>query len=262
MLSGYSCLKALKEGKVKLLKYIIVFSIAAAMVYLGGPLVEAAATWLNASVTNERPPASWGIAASFVSSIIAYAYIYFSQNWRKKPGYIRRYRWAEQTLAGMGRMTRDEILQYHGSYNWHAYAGLGFTTLFIIVPLFITGQLKVTDPLDELAIFLGLGLLGASTVILGMTDLFHTNTLTPLITSDRRFALMDIIIKLGGGALALQVCAVGIFLSLINSWLSIMTSALTLWLTIFITERRGVPIASLQKERELTDEQARQVENS
>jgi hypothetical protein len=242
-------------GKVR---YFVVFSVALALVYFVEPKLEGVATWLQMNVLASRPSASLGIAASIVASLVAFFYVLLSQN-RKKSGHILRYRWAEQALIQLNRMTREEILAYHASYNWHAYAGLGFSTLFIIVPLFFTDQIKSTNTMDQVAIFIGLGLLGISTVILGITDLFHTNTLTPLIPSDKRFELIDAIIKLGGLALMLQVCAIGVFLSLINSWLSVATSFFSLWLTIFITERRGVPIASLQEERQLTEEEAARV---
>ena len=240
------------------LRYVAVFAIAAVLVYLCNPFVVWLSKLAGSGVFAQRPSPSWGIAASLVSSLLGFFYITVSQS-RSKDGIIRRYRRAEELLIGFNKMKSEEILEYHRSYNWHAYAGLGFSTLFIIVPLFFTGQITSQEPFDRLAIFLGLGLLGLATVILGIIDLFHTNTLTPLVTTDRRFALIDVILKLGGLALMLQICAVGVFLSLINSWLSVAMACLSLWLMIFITERRGVSIDMLAKERGLTDQEKAQL---
>jgi hypothetical protein len=243
------------------LRYLIVFAAAAGLVFVFNPFVVWLSKLPGSGVFAQRPSPSWGIAASLVSSLLGFAYIVISQN-RAKAGMIRRYRRAEELLIGFGKMKAGDILEYHRSYNWHAYAGLGFSTLFIIVPLFFTDQIKTTDPLEKIAILLGLGLLGFATVILGIIDLFHTNTLTPLVTTERRFALIDVILKFGGLALMLQICAAGVFLSLINSWLSVAMACLSLWLMIFITERRGVPIDQLVKEHGLTADQRAQLEIS
>lgn len=243
------------------LRYVAIFVVAAGLMIIFHPVVVWLPKLAQSGLFAQRPSASWGIAASLVSSLLGFFYIVFSQN-RAKAGMVRRYRQAEKLMMGFGKINAEQILDYHRSYNWHAYAGLGFSTLFIIVPLFFTDQIKTTDPFDNLAILLGLGLLGFATVILGITDLFHTNTLTPLVTTERRFALIDVILKLGGLALMLQISAVGVFLSLINSWLSVAMACLSLWLMIFITERRGVPIDQLVAEHGLTAEQRAQLEIS
>lgn len=243
------------------LRYLVIFVLAAALVLVCHPLVVWLPKLAQSGLFAQRPSPSLGITASLVSSFLGFFYIVVSQN-RTKPGVIRRYRRAEELMIGFKKMKAGDILEYHRSYNWHAYAGLGFSTLFIIVPLFFTDQIKTTDPFDKLAIFLGLGLLGFATVILGIIDLFHTNTLTPLVTTERRFVLIDVILKLGGLALMFQIAAVGVFLSLINSWLSVAMACLSLWLMIFITERRGVPIDQLVEEHELTADQRAQLEIS
>jgi len=156
-------------------------------------------------------------------------------------------------------MDRNEILEYHRSYNWHAYAGLSFSTLFIVVPLFLDGKLTDRTPVEYFAIIFGLALLAVATVILGVIDFVHTNTLTPLVTTKRRFQIIHWVIVFGGAALALQICAVGVFLSLINPWLSIVSTIVALGLMAFLSEVRAIPAADIQIERGLTDEQIEQV---
>lgn len=136
------------------LRYPIILGVTAALVIVLTPYLEVGARWIYSNQLDGRPSPSLGICAALISSAVGFAYVLLTQNRRKK-GVIRRYRYAEEQLMRMGKMQRPEILQYHGSYNWNAYAGLGFSTLFILVPLFFTDQIKLTDPLDKFAVFLG-----------------------------------------------------------------------------------------------------------
>lgn len=214
--------------------------------------------WLFFWLIQSKPSTSIGVLASLLGSVLGFCYIAATQNMRKR-GHIRRYRGAELSLVEMGRMDQDEILEYHRSYNWYAYAGLGFQSVFVIVPLFFGDQIQKMSPADQTAVFIGLAALGISTILLGIIDFFHTNTLTPLVTNRKRFELIDTILKIGGLSIFLQTTAVGVFLSLINSWLSVATSVIALWLMVFITERRGVPVDALAAERGLGEHELSRV---
>ena len=92
------------------------------------------------------------------------------------------------------------------------YAGLSFSALFIIVPLFLDGKLTDRTPVEYFAIIFGLGPLAVAKVILGVVDFVHANTLTPLVTTKRQFQILHWAIILGAAALSLQICAVGVIL--------------------------------------------------
>lgn len=207
---------------------------------------------LMQSTSNLSP--AWGIGVSVIGSAMAFLYVLITQN-RPQKDTVRAYRWAEKMLIQMGKIEHKEILEYHRSYNWHAYAGLGFSTLFIIVPLFLDGKVSGRPAIEYFAIVLGLGLLAVATIILGIIDLVHTNTLTPLVTTNERFRIVHWILVLGGLALALQICAVGVFLSLISSWLSVVSTVVAVTLLVVLTELRGVPLSSLRDDRKLTDQE-------
>jgi len=213
--------------------------------------------WIR-EMAGTAPATSFGVSVSVIGSLVVFVYTALTQNMRAK-GVVRSYRRAEEELMNLNKMSPQEILDYHRSYNWHSYAGLGFSTLFIIVALFIEGRLGAGSGFDFAVIVFGLALVACAAVILGIVDLVHTNTLTPLVTVDKRFELINILIILGGLALSLKICAVGVFLALINSWLSVLTTAVMIILMISLTRMRGIPIQSLRYERDLTDHDVQRV---
>jgi hypothetical protein len=231
------------------------------------------AAWIYDKFVAAPPPASTGLAVSVVTTFLGLVYVLVTQN-RTKRGLVRRYRWAEQTLMELDRERtlrgasrqgegfRRDMLNYHSSFHWYSYAGLGFQSVFLIVVLFDPQKLSSMPHVKQVGVFLGLALLGISTVIFGFTDFFHTNTLSPLVTTKRRMVLISIIVMLGGFSYLLQICSVGIFLALINPWLSLFSSLTGVALMILITEMRGVPILELKEERDLSEDEMLKVMSS
>jgi hypothetical protein len=246
---------------MRLLFVIIAWLFCVAVPLLLGKLGESWIEWIAAAVTQTASPSlvspAMGIIVSILASIIAFAYVTITQN-RHTQGVVRTYRWAEMALIKLERMKHSEILEYHRSYNWHAYAGLGFSAVFIVVPLLLDDKINnnLNNSVQYFALLLGLGLMAVSTVILGIVDLVHTNTLTPLMTSKRRFRIIYWVLVLGGAALAMQICAVGVLVSIFSGWLSVLSSLVALTLMVFMAELRGVPLAELEAERQLTKKEA------
>lgn len=249
-----------------LLSILFVGIVMTTMTY-SGEYSDRAVAWLYAKLIASPPPTSTGLAVSIIATLIGLVYVLSTQN-RTKPGFVRRYRWAELELMkldaekskhGEGTGFRQDMLSYHSKFHWYSYAGLGFQSVFLIVVLFGPEKLRVMPQANQVGVFLGLALLGISTVIFGFTDFFHTNTLSPLVTSKRRMHLIAIIVMLGGVSYLLQICAVGIFLALINPWLSLFTSIVGVALMILITEMRGVPVEELQDELDLDEGQMKRV---
>jgi hypothetical protein len=205
------------------------------------------------------PDKSVGVLVSIITSIAVFAYVAITQNIRFGRE-ISRYRWAELKLVELGKMKIDEVMTYHARYNWFSYAGMSFSTLLIITSLLYTGS--PTDKDQTVIVFMALSLLGIASIILAVIDIFHTNSLSPLITIRKRFELINRVIILGGAAIVLQVCAISIFLSLINPWLSIFASVTAIYLIISFSLVRGVPPKALQAERQLTDDELHQVKKA
>jgi hypothetical protein len=242
---------------------LIVWSLIAAIAIGAGMLADLHSERIVRNVTtltNAFPKVGpmFGVTVSIVSSILGFVYVAATQN-RKQRGVIRAYRWAEAVLIYQGRMSENELLQYHRSYNWHAYAGLAFSTVFILVSLLFNEKY---GGLETAIIYIGLALLTIATLLLGIIDFVHTNTLTPLVTIDARFRIIHWVIVFGGLALFLQICAVGVFLSLITPWLSVVSSVTGIGLMIFITSVRGVPLNSIAIERNLESSELSDVANA
>jgi hypothetical protein len=242
---------------VGVILFLVLFASTVFLGFIATPIFGQGIRFIE-QVATPGPSITFGVSVSVMGAIVVFLYTAVTQNIKTK-NVLRSYRAAEQKLIDMGKMESREIVEYHRSYNWHSYAGLGFSTLFIIIALFLEGRLGERAGTELAVITLGLALISAATVILGVVDLVHTNTLTPLVTVDRRFAIINVIIVLGGFALSLQICAVGVFLSLINSWLSVFTTGVMLILMITLTQMRGIPVKSLHTERSLTLDEIKRI---
>jgi hypothetical protein len=231
---------------------------------------DRAVAWIYRTFIENPPPTSTGLAVSIVTTFIGLIYVLVTQN-RTRRGLVRRYRWGELWLMDLERKRmlqgapspdggfRREMLTYHSSYRWYSYADFGFLSVVLIVVLFAPDRFKTMQVAEQVAVFLALALLGVSTIILGFTDMVHTNTLSPLVTSKRRMTLVAIFVMLGGVSFLLQVCAVSLFLALINPWLSLFSSVTAVAIMILMTEMRGVPILELKEERDLSETEMREL---
>ena len=237
----------------------IVFGVAVGLFAFVYPNITGIVARLYSVLVAAPPPKAAGFLASVVSAFVAFCYAAVTQN-RKKKQHITRYRWAEEVLVERKHLTRDDILKYHAEYNWDAYAGISFSTLLVIVSLLFTfGRDTRYEHIDYLIVFCSLLLLAVSAIILAIVDMFHTNTLSPLVTSKKRFELIDTIIKLGSFAIVMQVCAITMFLSLLNAWLSIVVSVVSLALIVFFSRLRGIPLATLVEEHQLSEAEIEEV---
>lgn len=237
----------------------MVFVATAIAVIFVAPNAKEWVSIFHDKIVASPPDKSVGVVASLFTGVSIFLYIAISQNLKISKN-ITRYRWAELRLLQLGKMSSEEIITYHARYNWFSYAGLAFSTLLIITSLLVTDSSQVTaDEEHSVIVFLSLALLGLSSIMLAIVDLFHTNSLSPLITAKKRFELIDSVIRIGGAAIILQVCAICVFLALINSWLSLLASFSALWLVMQFSLQRGVPLEDLKKERNLSDHELEEV---
>lgn len=255
------------------LLYIVFTGIIVMSMFYSGEYCDKLAAWLYDKLVVSPPPTSTGLAVSVITILIGLVYVLATQN-RTKQGMVRRYRWAELKLMELeidklkqgetltGDSFRQDMVRYHGQFHWNTYAALGFQSVSLIVVLSAAEKIRAMLPVDQVGVFLGMALLGISTVVFGLTDFFHTNTLSPLVTSKRRMLLINVIVMLGGFSYLLQICSVGIFLALMNPWLSFITSITGLGLMVLITELRGVPINELEEERQLSEGEKAEVMNA
>jgi hypothetical protein len=239
--------------------YLIVFGIGGALYLLIYPNLDTIVAGLYNVLVAGAPPKAAGFLASIVSAAVVFCYAAVTGNRRQKFR-ITRYRWVEELLVEKKHLTRDEILKYHAEYNWDVYAGISFSTLLVIVSLLFTiGESSKYTHIDFVIIFVSLLLLAVSAIILALVDMFHTNTLSPLVTSRKRFELVDVVIKLGSLAIVLQVCAITMFLSLVNPWLSIAVSVVSPAVIVFFSRLRSIPLDALTEEHNLTEEETDEV---
>ncbi len=239
--------------------YLIVFAAAGAIFLLIYPNLDGIVAWLYGVLVTGAPPKAAGFLASVVSAFVVICYSIITGN-RKHKLRIMRYRWVEELLLERKHFTRDDILKYHAEYNWDVYAGISFSTLLVIVSLLFTiGQSSKYTQVDFVIIFVSLLLLAVSAILLALVDMFHTNTLSPLVTSRKRFELVDIVIKFGSFAIVLQVCAITMFLSLVNPWLSIVVSTVSPAVIVLFSRLRSIPLDALVAEHQLNDEEAEEV---
>jgi hypothetical protein len=239
--------------------YLIVLGIGVALFLLLYPNLDAIVTALYNVMVAGAPPKAAGFLASVVSAAVVICYSIITGN-RKHKLRIMRYRWVEELLLEKKHLTRDDILKYHAEYNWDVYAGISFSTLLVIVSLLFTmGESSKYTHIDFVIIFVSLLLLAVSAVILALVDMFHTNTLSPLVTSRKRFELVDIVLKLGTFAIVLQVCAITMFLSLVNAWLSIAVAAVSPAVIVLFSRLRSIPLDALVEEHQLSQEETEEV---
>lgn len=252
--------------------FMLVFVFVAAVVMFMLNLSEYsdhATAWLYRTFIETPPTTSTGIAVSIATTFFGLTYVLVTQN-HKRRGLIRRYRYAELYLMKLDRGARQglsrsdggfrgEMMSYYSKVHWYSYAGFGFQAVFLIVVLFAPEKLRSMPQASQVGVFLGLTLLSISTVTFGFTDFFYTNTLSPLVTTERRATLVNIAVILVGFSYALQICSVGIFLALINPWLSLFASVTCGSLMVLITELRGVPALELMKERDLSEREMNEI---
>jgi hypothetical protein len=254
--------RGLRDAAGLVASLIIVFGLAAGLFALIYPLAPAILGYLHKVLVVAPPPKIAGFVASIVSAVVAFGYAAVTQN-RKRRNYVTRYRWVEELLVEKNHLTREDILRYHAEYNWDVYAGISFSTLLVIVSLLFTfGKDARYEAIDYLIVFASMLLLAISAIVLAVVDMFHTNTLSPLVTCKKRFELVDIILKLGSLAIVMQVCAITIFLSLLNSWLSIAVAIVSLLLIVFFSRLRGIPLETLIAEFQLTEVERDEVGNA
>ncbi len=256
-----------------LLLGIIFLCIVMAAMFYSAEYSDRAVTWLYNKLVASPPSTSTGLAVSLITCLIGLVYVVVTQK-RTKQDFVRRYAAAElwllkrdaerlkQGKIKAGDSFRREMLSYHSHFHWNTYAALGFQSVSLIVVLSAIDKIRVMPQANQVGIFLGIAFLGVSTVLFGFTDFFHTNTLSPLITSKRRMFLINIIVMLGGFSYVLQICSAGMFLSLMNPWLSFITSVTGLALMMLITEVRGVPIEELQHEQHLSEGEKNELMNA
>jgi hypothetical protein len=243
------------------MSYLITLALTFALVLLLLPFSDELIGGLHSVFSADPPGGSVGLLVSLSGGVVIFGYVAVTQDRRQKDN-IFRYRRAELKLLELKKMERQEILDYHAQYNWDTYAGLSFSVLLVIASLLFTLGNAIDTQEEEVIVFVSLLLLAVSSVALMIVDLFHTNTLSPLITAKKRFELVVVTIKIGSAAIILQVCGISSFLALINSWLSVFVSLVAVVGIVFFSGCRGVPLAALKSERNLSDEDGEEIRDA
>jgi hypothetical protein len=237
--------------------YPIILGLAVLMTVLLRGYVHAAFQFVDATFLHTDLTPADGVLASISGAVMTTIFVLFTQN-RRIPHFILRYRSAEERLIEFKKMQVEEIVRYHTEFNWDVYASMSVGALIIVVSVLYEKKDVLTDQ-KGVVIFLSLLFLALSATLLAIVDMFHTNTLSPLITTHKRFQLVDLTLKIGSIAIVLQICAISSFVALINVWLSFLVSAASLWLVVFFAVRRGVSLDDLKRERNLTDREAEEI---
>lgn len=218
--------------------------------------VPVAVQYIDRFVLTTTLTAGDGVLASLSGAVMTVVFVLLTQN-RRVAKFILNYRSVEERLIAIKKMQIEEILRYHTEYNWDGYASMSVGALMVVVSILIDRG----PPHGErgAVIVLSILFLALSAILLAIVDMFHTNTLSPIITTRKRFQLIDLILKIGSIAIVLQICAISSFIALINVWLSFAASAVALWFVVFFAVRRGMSVEELKAERGLTDQQAKDI---
>lgn len=208
---------------------------------------------------HEGPDKSVGLFVSLVTAVVTLLYPAVTQNRRRKRAVVR-FRWAEQYLIEKQKMQTREILEYHAQHHWDVYAVASISALLIVVSVIFTSPGTENWPHDVWVIVdVSLFLLAISSIALAYVDLVHTNTLSPLVTTRKRFAMVNMIIIVGSISIAFQLSAISALLALISTWLSIVVSFVAITLSVYFTHLRAIPLQELQDQRKLSDDETEEL---
>ncbi len=214
---------------------------------------------------NNEPHPYCGMTLALASSWLTASFIYLAQN-RPIGSKINRYARAEKKLLELGKISKEAILQYHSNFSWGAYASLGFSTVFIVATLILQPSLPGVQENDtsttqvasvtDVIVFVSLALLLVSAIILATVDVVHTNSLSPLLPTSKRFDMVNKTIVFAGIAFMMQIAAVNIFITLISTWLSIIGATLSIFIYWILMRSRNIKLQALVEEFELNETEA------
>ena len=210
-----------------------------------------------AALINHPPHPYWGMGAALIAGYIIVVYVYVSQNSPRRKT-VSRYAKAEYTMIESKHMSKESLIEYHTNIDWRTYASLSFSTLFIVVSFIVQNGVDPQLSMEEdMIYFVSVLLLASSAICLTAADMVHTNSLSPIVPLKKRFQLINLVVVLGGVAFIMQGAAVQIFLSLMNTWISIFGAALGLVLNFIVIKSRSFTLAALAEEFGVDDDEMR-----
>jgi hypothetical protein len=122
---------------------------------------------------------------------------------------ISVYRPYEQALLDVGRLRLNDLLSYHGQFQWGTYASITVGMVLISVSML---AVNIQDLSQDMATVHAVGVLvlTVAVILLASADLVHTNSQTPIIPVSKRFDLIDV--SVGFGTLGAMLTILGLLL--------------------------------------------------
>ena len=140
----------------------------------------------------------------------------------------------------------ERLMEYHAQFKWDSYAGMTVGMVLVSVTLIaIEGPGLSEVYLTVLGVAVGFMLVAA--ILLCIADLLHTNTQSPIVPLEKRFALIDSSVQLGTLGTMLTLFAVLLFVALISLRVTIFGCVVYLGLLWFWQSKRRIQIDEFEE---------------
>jgi hypothetical protein len=166
---------------------------------------------------------------------------------------IRRYRYAEDFLISLGKLSMRDLVDYHRSYIWSAYGGVALSSSIVVAALLIEYEPKEFD--SYLLMGLSTGLLAASGFCFICSDIIHVNTLTPLAPPSRRLKIVGRVLIVSGIGVGLFAVSVLGFMAMAHPIAPVIGALTLIFALSSLTNVRGLPKEELVEFFQLSDEE-------